>query len=124
MLDSPEGVCARQARFKYPATFVLFSMCDRSSRPSGLRVQLVHVLLGTCDSLFETLRADRPKRRTDDPGVAHPRLRPRTGSRTEAERRAASSRGVTMSVHGSSRATGTAMEGLSGTGMQAARRAK
>jgi hypothetical protein len=25
MLDSPEGVCAGQARFEYPATFVLFS---------------------------------------------------------------------------------------------------
>jgi hypothetical protein len=26
MLDSPEDVCAGQARFEYPATFVLFSM--------------------------------------------------------------------------------------------------
>ena len=25
MLDSPEGVCAGQTRFEYPATFVLFS---------------------------------------------------------------------------------------------------
>jgi hypothetical protein len=27
MLDSPKGVCAGQARFEYPATFVLFSNC-------------------------------------------------------------------------------------------------
>jgi hypothetical protein len=28
MLDSPEGVCAGQVRFEYPATFVLFSSLD------------------------------------------------------------------------------------------------
>jgi hypothetical protein len=28
MLDSPDGVCAGQARFEYPATSVLFSMCS------------------------------------------------------------------------------------------------
>ncbi len=28
MLDSPEGVCAGQAQFEYPATSVLFSKSD------------------------------------------------------------------------------------------------
>jgi hypothetical protein len=40
MLDSPEGVCAGQARFEYPATFVLFGYqvlwpFPRNSAPSG-----------------------------------------------------------------------------------------
>jgi hypothetical protein len=32
MLDSPEGVCPGQARFEYPATFVLFSNCPYSAQ--------------------------------------------------------------------------------------------
>jgi len=37
MLDSPEGVCAGQARFEYPATFVLFSniLAEHTNRSSG-----------------------------------------------------------------------------------------
>jgi hypothetical protein len=36
MLDSPEGVCAGQARFEYPATSVLFSNFESVHvRPTG-----------------------------------------------------------------------------------------
>ena len=39
MLDSPEDVCAGQARFEYPATSVLFSKSARRplSRPAAQR---------------------------------------------------------------------------------------
>jgi hypothetical protein len=37
MLDSPEDICAGQARFEYPATFVLFSKCS----PDALQAPLM-----------------------------------------------------------------------------------
>jgi hypothetical protein len=40
MLDSLEVVCAGQARFEYPATFVLFSKCSSTAElrfPDALR---------------------------------------------------------------------------------------
>ena len=41
MLDSPEGVCAGQLGFEYPATSVLFSMCSHPA-PSLIAIQRVH----------------------------------------------------------------------------------
>jgi hypothetical protein len=37
MLDSPEGACPGQARFEYPATSVLFSMCSHGRDSSSLK---------------------------------------------------------------------------------------
>ena len=37
MLDSPDGVCAGQVRFEYPATSVLFSNYFRVSGPCNVR---------------------------------------------------------------------------------------
>ena len=55
MLDSSEGVCPGQARFEYPATSVLFSMCSH-------RVQLCILILRSVSSLlnrpFHVLRSD------------------------------------------------------------------
>ena len=36
MLDSPEGVCAGQVGFEYPATSVPFSMCSRDTARTPL----------------------------------------------------------------------------------------
>jgi hypothetical protein len=40
MLDSPEGVCAGQARFEYPATFVLFGKCSLDVQLNALFAHL------------------------------------------------------------------------------------
>ena len=70
MLDSPEGVCAGQARFEYPATSVLFSKypirpttsCEVASRCGGRRAGVApgwHVMRGR-DGLVDHLQLGWP----------------------------------------------------------------
>ena len=51
MLDSSEGVCPGQARFEYPATSVLFSMCSHRVQLCALILLSRHMM--TTESCYE-----------------------------------------------------------------------